>query len=600
MKLQKITISNYRSINKIVIEIDEKEGLISFAGANNVGKTNIINALALFFEKIKYIPEKDCPYHKFYGTRGGHYRPKIQLLFSDGKNTYDIIKDWNLKKSESEKNIIYTLSGKKNKNKITEKDTLKLLKSINFFFLPSINISFPEAIKYIMNSDVIDIETGNTRLSGKKGEMKKSIESTLKDLQEILDSLGKNISPLLEKYKDGWGVAFDIPKEVNTFRDLMIGEIDFYIKDKSNSKAIDAKGAGLQRLSHILMYFRIIDKLNDKKKNTIIAIDEPDVYLHPGLQKKLLNDIYSRSNQNQFFVTTHSSIFIDTTKLSNVFLLDQNIESKEYQRANSGKSARKFQAISTSLVDLREENGISKLKEHLGLDDTDNLLFDKYNILVEGDEDKIYLQKIGKVFGIELPNIISVGGADNMKKYLDFYDSMSEKEDGVTFLALLDNDSKGRDVYKKIKPESYSNITLKKRIIISFSGLSFDEKKSVDNNTNIEIEDFLNPRIICYLVNKILTEKNLVTLSKKDINLISSNIMKPAFQNSGILQLVESEKNRLNPEHGQLLKINGQGVKGGMSHMFKKLDAEVIKLIGSRDDACNKNIVDFLEEISVI
>jgi AAA15 family ATPase/GTPase len=173
MQLEKITISNYRSINKIVLNVDKKQNLISFAGANNVGKTNIINALALFFEKIDYDQEKDCPYHKFYGTRGGHYRPKIQLVFSDGKDMFDITKDWNISNDGID---IFKIVGKKNKKEIQEKDILKFLKTINFFFLPSINISFPEAIKYIMNSDVIDIETGNSRLSGKKGEMKKSIE----------------------------------------------------------------------------------------------------------------------------------------------------------------------------------------------------------------------------------------------------------------------------------------------------------------------------------------------------------------------------------------------------------------------------------------
>ncbi|MDD3775364.1 MAG: AAA family ATPase [Sulfurovaceae bacterium] len=170
-----------------------------------------------------------------------------------------------------------------------------------------------------MNSDIIDLETSKSRLSGKKREMKEAIEKILNDLQSLLDGLGGSLSPLLERYKEGWGLAFDLPKEVNTFRDLMIAEVDFYIKDKSNSKAIDAKGSGLQRLCHILMHFRIIEKLNAKKESVILAIDEPDVYLHSGLQKKLLEDINKYIDKNQIFVTTHSPIFIDTVKLSNVF-----------------------------------------------------------------------------------------------------------------------------------------------------------------------------------------------------------------------------------------------------------------------------------------
>jgi AAA15 family ATPase/GTPase len=428
MQIKKIKISNFRSIVKLEITIDKNNNFICFCGANNVGKTNILNALSLFFGKSEYDPEKDCPNHKYYGTRGGHYQPKIEIIFSANKDIYQITRDWNVNKDE--------FSGKKNNTKLSTKDASDFINKIYFFYLPSINMSFPDAIKYIMNSDIIDLETGKTRMSGKKGEMKNAIEKVLSDLKSILDSLGENISPLLDKYKEGWAVAFDISSEVNSFRDLMIGEIDFYIKDKSNSKAIDAKGAGLQRLCHILMYFRIIEKLNEKKQKVILCIDEPNVYLHSGLQKKLLQDIKEISSKNQIFITTHSSIFIDTIKLSNVFLLDQHIEEKQYQRAKRKTEDKKFNAIETRLVDFNDANGISTLKEYLGIEDKDNLLFDKYNLLVEGEEDKIYFSKLMKHFGISLPNIIACNGADNIQKHLDFYESLADT-DAHFFCGLL-------------------------------------------------------------------------------------------------------------------------------------------------------------------
>lgn len=604
MIIKRIKISNFRSIIKLELKIDEKNNFICFCGANNVGKTNVLNALSLFFEKSDYIPEKDCPNHKYYWTRWWSYQPKIEVEFSNNNDTYKIIKDRNKKLSEKETNEkLYKISGTKNKTeKINEKSSEEILKKINFFYLPSINLSFPEAIKYIMNSDIIDLETWQTRMSGKKGEMKTAIEKVLWDLKSILDTLWDNISPLLEKYKSWWGVAFDIPTEVNTFRDLMIGEIDFYIKDKSNSKAIDAKWSGLQRLCHILMYFRIIEKLNEKNQSVILCIDEPDVYLHSWLQKELLNDIRNKTIKNQVIITTHSPIFIDTVKLSNVFLLDQKVEEKEYQRAQRKWSNLKFNAIETHLVNFNESSGISTLKNYLGINEKDNLLFDKYNILVEWEEDKIYLSKLMQNFWFEIPSIIPCHWADNIPKYLDFYDSIAEKDSNTSFLIIFDNDNKWREVFKKIK-SNYNNIKINKRFIVSYDWFEPAIDQNGNSNANIEIEDFISPKIICYLANKILKQKKLSEFKKKDIEVICSNIKKPAFQNNGILSLLESKKNEINPDKGQELSIDSNndhknGFKTWIANIFNQLDNNIIWLIGNKEDTENQFIVKFLNEIA--
>lgn len=596
-----IKIANYRSVVNLDININEENRFISFCGANNVGKTNILNAMALYFDKTIYIPEKDCPYHKFYGTQGGNYQPKITITFQDNSDKYQIIKDWNLtKKQRKDSDVLFHIYGKKNKDKLTSSEASNVIKKINFFYLTSINISFPETIKYIMNSDIIDLETSRTRLAGKKKEMKEAIEKILGDLQSLLDGLGSSISPLLERYKEGWGLAFDLPKEVNTFRDLMIAEVDFYIKDKSNSKAIDAKGSGLQRLCHILMHFRIIDKLNQKKESVIVAIDEPDVYLHSGLQKKLLEDINKYIEKNQIFITTHSPIFIDTVKLSNVFLLDQKIEEDvEFARGKRKTiENKKFNVVSTELVNFNESNGISRLKEYLGIEDKDSLLFDKYNLLVEGEEDKIYISKLMTHFKIEVPNIISCNGANNITKYLEFYESIAEKGNKNKFIVILDDDEKGRDIFRSIKKEKYNNIIVEKKFIITYSGYEAKKDQNGYSSANIEIEDFIKPEILCHLVNKILPDKNLEKLSKNDIKDISINIKKPAFRNNGILNLLENKKNELNPDSGQNIKMCGSGVKGGMANLFNRLDKELITLIGNTDDNNNEYIVNFLNDIS--
>jgi 5S rRNA maturation endonuclease (ribonuclease M5) len=242
-------------------------------------------------------------------------------------------------------------------------------------------------------------------------------------------------------------------------------------------------------------------------------------------------------------------------------------------------------------------NGISTLKNYLGIIDKDNLLFDKYNILVEGEEDKIYISKLLQHFNLNIPNIISCNGADNICKRLDFYNSMVEENSEVSFLVLLDNDQKGREVKSKININKYKNIKIELKFIIAFSGFLTES----NNNINIEIEDFLDPKILCYLCNKILKQKKLNYFKKNDIDQICTNITKPAFQNNGILELLENKKNELNPESGQIFKISTSdqgGFKNGIAKMFNDLDKNIINLIGLDTDIKNKYILNFLKEIS--
>ncbi|MBY7734922.1 AAA family ATPase [Francisella philomiragia] len=101
INITRIKIANFRSITSLDIKIKNEKGLFTFCGENNVGKTNILKALSLFFDKKEFISNNDCPYYKYYGTRGGNYRPKIEITFNGGKDSYHIIKDWNLKQGET-------------------------------------------------------------------------------------------------------------------------------------------------------------------------------------------------------------------------------------------------------------------------------------------------------------------------------------------------------------------------------------------------------------------------------------------------------------------------------------------------------------------
>ena len=57
--------------------------------------------------------------------------------------------------------------------------------------------------------------------------------------------------------------------------------------------------------------FNIIDALYDSSEDNVILIDEPEVSLHPDLQRKLFQLLVEYSKDKQIIISTHSPYFVD-------------------------------------------------------------------------------------------------------------------------------------------------------------------------------------------------------------------------------------------------------------------------------------------------
>lgn len=598
IKMQKIHIKRYRSILDLTINVNTNNNFITICGENNTGKTNTLRAMDLFFNPEKYEPSKDVPHHKLEGSRGGAVCPdiSIEFLLPDG-DVYRIRKEFNLESLNKVEGKKLKLQGKRDKvEELIDKEIKDFLKVINFFFIEAINISFPKLINELID-EVYDIEYAQSRFRGLKSDLKESFEKYTEGVLDILEKLAEEINPIFREYKENWGIGFELETDVKKFRDLISDEITFYIRDSSN-KHIEGKGSGLQRLGYILLHSRIIEKI--KSKSIFLLIDEPDVYLHQGLQKKLLNQLRGLTASSQIFITTHSPIFIDSYTLENVFLLDLEISDKEYTRKHKS-----YNALSTEIVDLEQISGAKKIRDYLGIEELDYELLDRYNIIVEGDTDKFYIEELSKFFKLTPPNIISVSGADNVPQYLKFYDGFyNGRNTKPCVLVLLDNDSKGREVFKQVKSleTKIGALDIKVKFVPNFLGESLDveifEKGRI--NTNHQIEDFLYPNLLCELVNRLLKKKDLDCISSTEV---SKKINKQAFKYKGILDLVENAKNEKNPDDGQIINFTtssqaSEGIKKGLSALLKiQGDKKLIEIIQSENLKYPK-VKEFLELIT--
>lgn len=119
-----------------------------------------------------------------------------------------------------------------------------------------------------------------------------------------------------------------------------------------------------------------------KKEHLVAFIEEPEIYMHPGLQRVLLNTLLNRFENHQYFITTHSNHFLDLTlEYSSIAVFTFQ---KELQDNGSNAAMASF-AISNV------NNDALNTLELLGVKNS-SVFLSNCTIWVEGITDRKYLQ----------------------------------------------------------------------------------------------------------------------------------------------------------------------------------------------------------------
>ncbi len=240
--------------------------------------------------------------------------------------------------------------------------------------------------------------------------------------------------------------------------------LDFYnslqIYVKENDFEINATelGGGFQNA----LVIAILKAFEERRKSgALFLIEEPEMFLHPQMQRSLYKTIRNISANNQIIYTTHSPHFVTIPEYDEIFIINKN----ENGTQKNVSTLEKTQAI--------EE----KFRKELDPERSE-LFFAKRVLLVEGDTEKLALPEYAKRESLDFDNmggtIVEVGGKRNLKSFADLITSFN-----IPLGIIYDTDSSDiqDEDEEKILNQEIENYKTKGVSVWSFSKKYEDELK---------------------------------------------------------------------------------------------------------------------------
>jgi putative ATP-dependent endonuclease of the OLD family len=218
--------------------------------------------------------------------------------------------------------------------------------------------------------------------------------------------------------------SFDFYKTL----DLLVNEDGFTISAQE-------MGEGMQN-AIVLAILQAFEET--QKQGAILLIEEPEMFLHPQMQRSLYKTLRRIGEKNQVIYTTHSPHFVAVPDYQQVVLV----------RRTAGST--KVFPSTLSADQVSREKLVKELDP-----ERNELFFATRLLIVEGDTEKLVFPEYSKALGIDLDQagatIIEVGGKRNLMEFAKIAFSF-----GIPTGIVYDKDSSdfGRD--KRAEEDAYN------------------------------------------------------------------------------------------------------------------------------------------------
>jgi putative ATP-dependent endonuclease of OLD family len=222
-----------------------------------------------------------------------------------------------------------------------------------------------------------------------------------------------------------------------------IGTMDFYktldivIKEQDFSISATEVGEGFQN-AIVLAVLRAFEET--RRSGAILLIEEPEMFLHPQMQRSLYKTLRKIAETNQVIYTTHSPHFVSVPDYRDVLLVRRNDEGTYVVQSSLASDNRRREKLMKELDPERSE-----------------LFFAKRLLLVEGDTEKLSFPEYAAGLDIDLDRagatIVEVGGKRNLKDFAEIAISF-QIPTGIVY----DKDSSDFPKDKQAEEEEYNKM----------------------------------------------------------------------------------------------------------------------------------------------
>lgn len=446
MKIRDVEIKNYRSLKHIKLE--DIGNLNIIVGANSSGKTNLLEALFLFFNELDPALDRNIgaindeflwfdrdPKHPI------EFRIKIEissdLLLSQVPEDLQefLIEAHNIQRNgtvmiEIKREIHGTPQNALWRTRtvsLNGEDFISEGKSVvELVKLPptgggeakKIPQDFAgnilQAVSRIFKGKFILVNASRNMPSPLSGLSPRSPFIPQPVIAELV-RLGQSFVPrkdekrLIELQRD----VGDASAAVTDIR-IVGGQLTIREENSDMHFPINAVGGGHQELLGLLFQLQ-------KEEPYLFGVEEPETHLHPELARRLLAQIKERYLDQQIFIVTHSTVFIDQAELSNTWVSRKMGKETKFDR-------------------IKDASQLKNLLYDLGARPSD-LFFSNAIIFVEGQADREFFPVIARKIELDLHKhriaLLPTYGKAQGKYHLNVWLSAAQNTD-LPFFMIFD------------------------------------------------------------------------------------------------------------------------------------------------------------------
>ena len=499
-----LKLRNHKGINECVLADLGKINI--FCGKNNSGKTTILESIKLISGLLQPFKESTM----LSATINNWKNSLVGINISDGTlkemcnqlnpsvsiSDSDILKkmvsqSWFINEEERFTQYLTSLIGGNlplNFGSLSYKSLFEKSLNQKIELIPSKrNIQF-----YVDISSDLNIEAFGS------GILKTLFQYKTQNKSSVLYKIYQKIEFEFSRLTNG------INLDVNSTDDGRFIQLTF---SNENDKWIRADncGMGLQDLL-IILYFAIDPKYQ------IILLEEPENHLHPEIQRKLLYFL-KHETEKQYFISTHSNIFLDTSLVDKIYFTSFDVE-----------------------VKVSDETSKTEILNQLGYSVSDNLVSDLI-LLVEGLKDKIVLEELLRKKELIPRFFVKFWflGGQTMEDV-----DLSGFAENYKMLALVDLDPEGRTAR-----ETFIANCEKYKIPVQQL-----ERYSMENYIPLHIlKDVYGKQIQVDMIDPMIKLQKQIGINiKKKMDIISSKLKLEHIQDTDLYKFIEKIESVLTPK----------------------------------------------------